>query len=146
MPCVARKTNKTHHLPLGPCVLLIHVSVAFGADLAAIWNAEGKTKRRGEDLQPTHLALVDLLLNAFHFHRKFRFIFSWILSENAPNVHFGETKFQNFPGVHAPDPPSVPALSEIYPILAGPTLNCFCRACWSRYSSEDWGELPRGPG
>ena len=37
MPCAARKTNKTHHLPLDPCVLIIiHVSVAFGADFAAI--------------------------------------------------------------------------------------------------------------
>ena len=35
MPCVARKTSKTHHLPLDPCVLvIIHVFVAFGADLA----------------------------------------------------------------------------------------------------------------
>ena len=30
MPCVARKTNKTHHLLLDPSVLvIIHVSVAF---------------------------------------------------------------------------------------------------------------------
>ena len=36
MPCVARRTNKTHHLPLNPCVLvIIHVYVAFRADLAA---------------------------------------------------------------------------------------------------------------
>ena len=31
---------------------------------------------------------------------KFRFIFSLILSENAPNVHFREAKIQNFQGVH----------------------------------------------
>ena len=41
MPCVARRTNKTHHLPLNPCVLvIIHVYVAFRADLAAISGAE----------------------------------------------------------------------------------------------------------
>ena len=41
MPCVARRTNKTHHLPLNPCVLvIIHVHVAFRADLAAISGAE----------------------------------------------------------------------------------------------------------
>ena len=37
MLCVAWKTNKTHHLPLDMCVLvIICVSVAFRADLAAI--------------------------------------------------------------------------------------------------------------
>ena len=40
-----------------------------------------------------------------NFHHKFRFIFSLILSENAPNVHSREAKFQNFPGEHAPGPP-----------------------------------------
>ena len=41
---------------------------------------------------------VNLLLNTCNFHRKFRFIFSLILSENAPNVHFREAiilKFKN---------------------------------------------------
>ena len=37
MPCVAQKINKTHHLPLDLCVLvIIHVSVPFGANLATI--------------------------------------------------------------------------------------------------------------
>ena len=37
IPCIAQKINKTRHLPLDPCVIVIFcVSVAFGADLAAI--------------------------------------------------------------------------------------------------------------
>ena len=33
---VAKKINKTHHFPLDPCILvIIHVSCAFGAVLAA---------------------------------------------------------------------------------------------------------------
>ena len=48
---------------------------------------------------------VNLLLNTNNFHRKFRIIFSLILSENAPNMDFGEAKFQNFPGGNAPGPP-----------------------------------------
>ena len=37
MPCVAHRTNKTHHSPLNLFVLvIIHVYVAFRADLAAI--------------------------------------------------------------------------------------------------------------
>ena len=47
---------------------------------------------------------VSLLLNTCNFHRKFRLIFSLILSENVPNVDFREAKFQNFPGEHAPGP------------------------------------------
>ena len=41
---------------------------------------------------------VNLLLNTSNFHRKFRIIFSLILSENAPNmdVRYREAKFQNF--------------------------------------------------
>ena len=35
---------------------------------------------------------------------KFWFILSLVLSENAPNVHFKEAKFQNFQGEHAPGP------------------------------------------
>ena len=50
---------------------------------------------------------VNLLLNTCNFHRKFRLIFSLILSENAPNVDFREAKFQNFPGEHAPRTPLV---------------------------------------
>ena len=48
---------------------------------------------------------VNLLLNTCNFHSKFRFIFSLIISENAPNVHFREAKSQNLPGKHAPGPP-----------------------------------------
>ena len=48
---------------------------------------------------------INLLPNTCNFHRKFRFIFSLHLSENAQNVHFREAKFQNFPGEHAPGPP-----------------------------------------
>ena len=65
---------------------------------------------------------VNLLLNSCNFHRKFRFTFSLILSENASNVHFREAKFQNVP-------PSALVLSTHDPIYAGPTLNCFRRAC-----------------
>ena len=36
---------------------------------------------------------VNLLLNKCNFHRKFRLIFSLILSENAPNIDFTEVKF-----------------------------------------------------
>ena len=50
-------------------------------------------------------------------------------SENAPNMHFREAKFQIFPEEHAPGPPySVLAPLALDPILAGPTLNCFRRA------------------
>ena len=48
---------------------------------------------------------VNLLLNKCNFHRKFRLIFSLILSENAHNMDFKEAKFQNFPGDHVPGPP-----------------------------------------
>ena len=47
---------------------------------------------------------INLLPNTCNFHRKFRFIFSLHLSENAQNVHFREANFQNFPGEHAPGP------------------------------------------
>ena len=50
---------------------------------------------------------INLLPNTCNFHRKFRYIFSFHLSENAQNVHFREAQFQNFPGRHAPGPPSV---------------------------------------
>ena len=40
-----------------------------------------------------------------HFHRKFWFISVRKFSEIAPNVHFREAKFQNFPGEHVPGPP-----------------------------------------
>ena len=45
---------------------------------------------------------VNLLLNIFNFHGKFRFIFSSILSEYGPNVHFREARFQNSPGRNSP--------------------------------------------
>ena len=48
---------------------------------------------------------INLLPNTCNFHRKFRFIFSLNLSENAQNVHFREAQVQNFPGKHAPGPP-----------------------------------------
>ena len=60
----------------------------------------------------TEINVTNFLLNIYNFHRNFRFIFSLVLSENAPNVHFREAKFKNFPGDMPPDPPS-------------PTLNCF---------------------
>ena len=69
------------------------------------------------------------MLNKCNFHLRFRVFFSLILSENAPNVDFREAKFQNFPGDHAPGPPTVLTPLALQPILAGPTLNCFCRAC-----------------
>ena len=72
---------------------------------------------------------VNLSLNIYNFHRKFWLIFLLILSENAPNVDFRDAKFQDFPGNHAPGPPSELAPSELGPILAGSTLNCFRRAC-----------------
>ena len=49
---------------------------------------------------------INLLPDTCNFHRKFWFIFSLNFSENAQNVDFREVKFQNFPGDHAPDPPS----------------------------------------
>ena len=52
---------------------------------------------------------ANLLLNTSNCLCKFWFIFSLILSENAPNVHFREVQFQNFPGGGGipPDLPSV---------------------------------------
>ena len=50
---------------------------------------------------------VNLPLNTCNFLSKFRLIFFLILSENAPNV----------------------VLEKLGPILTGPTLNCFRRAC-----------------
>ena len=47
---------------------------------------------------------VILLLNTCNFRCKFWFIFSLILSENAPNVHFREAKIQHFPGMHDSGP------------------------------------------
>ena len=45
---------------------------------------------------------INLLPNTCNFHRKFGFIFSLYLTDNAQNVHFREAKFQNFPGEHVP--------------------------------------------
>ena len=42
---------------------------------------------------------VNLLLNTSNFHRKFRIIFSLILSENVPDMDVREAKFQNFPRI-----------------------------------------------
>ena len=55
------------------------------------------------------------------FHRKFRLIFSLILSENAPNMDFTEAKFQNFPGSMPPDPLTVLVLLVLDPSLARST-------------------------
>ena len=71
---------------------------------------------------------VNLLLNTSNFHRKFRIIFSLILSENAPNMDVREAKFQNFLGSMPPDSPSVLAHLALDSTLAGSTLNCFHRA------------------
>ena len=76
---------------------------------------------------------INLLLNTSNFYRKFRFIFSLNLSENAQTVHFRETKIQNFPGEHAPRPPSVLAPSALNAIFAGLTLNCFRQACYYQW-------------
>ena len=73
---------------------------------------------------------VNLLLNTCHFHCKYRFIFSLILSENAPNAHSREAKFQISRGSMLPNRPSVLAPSTLDPILAGRALNCFRRACY----------------
>ena len=48
---------------------------------------------------------VNLLLNTCNFHCKFQFIFSLILSENAPNEYFRGAKFQISWGTMPPDPP-----------------------------------------
>ena len=49
MPCVAHRTDKTHHSPLNPCVLvIIHVDVAFRADLAAISLSTSTTQHPGK--------------------------------------------------------------------------------------------------
>ena len=76
---------------------------------------------------------INLLLNTCNFHRKFRFVFSLNLSENTQNVHFREAQFQNFPGEHAPGPPSVLAPLALHPIFAGLTLNCFRRGCYYQW-------------
>ena len=78
-----------------------------------------------------------LLLNTCNFRLKFRLIFSLILSENAQNVDFREAKFQNFPGEHAPGPPSVPAPLALDPILVLSTLYCFRRA-WNCMQLTVW--------
>ena len=76
---------------------------------------------------------INLLPNTCNFHRKIRFIFSLRLSKNGQNVHFREAKFQNFPGEHVPDSPSVLASSALHIIFAGLTLNCFRRACYFQW-------------
>ena len=60
--------------------------------------------RRGGEIDQQNVIMhqANLLLNTCNFHRKFRLIFSLVLSENVPNVDFREAKFQNFPGEHAP--------------------------------------------
>ena len=60
---------------------------------------------------------VNLLLNICNFHHKFWLNFLLILSENAPNVDFGEAKFQNFPGEHAPGPPQCTLSSNFIIII-----------------------------
>ena len=71
---------------------------------------------------------INLLPNTCNFHRNFWLIFSLHLSENAQNVHFREAKFQNFPGKHAPGPPSLIVPLPLDTIWAALTLNCFRRA------------------
>ena len=68
---------------------------------------------------------INLLLNTYNFHRKFRFILWLNLSGNTQNVHFRYVKVQNSPGSMPPDPPLA-----LHPIFAGQTLNCFSRACY----------------
>ena len=65
---------------------------------------------------------INLLLNTCNFHRKFRFIFSLILSENinAPNVHISKSPGGACP--RTPPPPSVLAPSALVPSFAGPTM------------------------
>ena len=65
----------------------------------------------------TEININCLLLNTCNVHRKFRFIFSLNLSKNMQNVHFREAKFQNFPGEHAPGPPSVLVTLAVDPLL-----------------------------
>ena len=48
---------------------------------------------------------INLLPNTCNFYRKFRFMFSLHLSENAQNVHFREAQVQNFPVEYARGPP-----------------------------------------
>ena len=48
---------------------------------------------------------------------------------------FEKLNFNIFWGSMPPDPPSVPVPSVLDPILAGPTQNCFRRAC--PYSSNE---------
>ena len=72
---------------------------------------------------------VNLLLNTNDFHGKFRFIFSLILSENAPNFILEKLNFKTSRGRLPQDLHSVVVPSALDHILARPTLNCFRRAC-----------------
>ena len=76
---------------------------------------------------------INLLLNTYNFHRKFRFTFSLTVSENTQNVQFRKAKFQNFPREYVPDPPSVLPPSPLDPIFARLTLNCFGRVCYCQW-------------
>ena len=80
---------------------------------------------------------VNLLLNTCSFRSKFWFIFSLILSENAPNVHFREAKFQNFPGSIPPDPPSLLAPSAWHKVKnCGSIDPLYCRSFIKNMSWE----------
>ena len=76
---------------------------------------------------------INLLQNTCNFHRKFRFTFSLILSENASNVYFREAKFQNLPGEHTPDPRTFALHSilanQFWPASAGPDPGFFLFTC-----------------
>ena len=94
-----------------------------------------RQRQKAKELHATYGTKIseinfNLLPNTCNFHRMFRFIFSLHLSENAKNVHFGEAKFQNFPGKHAPVSPSVLAPSALHTSFARLTLKCFRRACY----------------
>ena len=112
-----------------------HSTYAFGiATLESeIFNISSATKAKGLQLTFENQLFetnTNLLLNTCNFRRKFRFLFSLILSKNTQNLHFREAKFQNFPGEHVPGPRCVLAPSVLHPIFAGPTLNSFCQACY----------------
>ena len=77
----------------------------------------------------------NLLPNTCNFHRKFPFIFSLHLSQNAQNVYFREanSKLKISQGSMPPHPFSVLAPSALATIFAGLILNCFRRACYYQW-------------
>ena len=83
--------------------------------------------------------LSDCCLTYAFFTASFSSLFHKFSQRMRKICFFREAKYQNFPGGIPSDPPSLLVPSALNPILTGPTLNCFRRACICRGNSHIFG-------